>query len=151
MEAGEGRNLTNIASPNRRSSNGLPVSGVALAFGEGNVASLRRRLRGFHQLLSSNLLEAEVRAAMVREGVDSAAHSKAGKGGDDLLSWVDWVMPSRPLSVEILAVLTAGYVRGADLWHLATALYLAQDPAALPFLTLDPRQGEVARVLGFPE
>jgi predicted nucleic acid-binding protein len=124
---------------------------VALAFGDGKVKGLRKRLRGFDQLLSSNLLEAEVRAAMRREGVDTAALSEEGKGGDDLLSWVDWVMPSRPLSVEIQAVLTAGYVRGADLWHLATALYLAQDPAALPFLTLDQRQGEVARTLGFPE
>jgi predicted nucleic acid-binding protein len=123
---------------------------VALAFGEGNVAGLKKRLKGFDELLSSNLLEAEVRAALRREGVEAPEHPGAGRAGEDLLSWVAWVMPSRPLSDEIRTVLAAGYIRGADLWHLATALYLAPEPSDLPFLTLDRRQGEVARALGFP-
>jgi predicted nucleic acid-binding protein len=115
---------------------------VGLAFGEGEATRWRKRLLGFDQLLSSNLLEAEVRAALLREGV---------AGGDELLTWVDWVLPSRPLSQEIQQVLGAGYLRGADLWHLATALYLSPYPGELPFLTLDGRQAEVARTLGFPD
>jgi predicted nucleic acid-binding protein len=114
---------------------------VGLAFGEAGASRLRKRLLGFDRLLSSNLLEAEVRAALRREGVP---------GGDDLLTWIDWVMPSRPLTEEIRWVLAGGYQRGGDLWHLATALYLAPDPGELPFLTLDKRQAEVARQLGFP-
>ena len=47
-------------------------------------------------------------------------------------------------------MLSAGYLRGADLWHLASALYLAGNPRNLPFITLDERQEVVARKLGFP-
>lgn len=114
---------------------------VGVAFGERKATRVKTRLLGFDQLLSSNLGEAEVRAALHREAVT---------GGEDLLSWVDWVLPSRPLSQEIQRVLAVGYLRGADLWHLATALYLSLDPGELPFLTLDERQAEVARGLGFP-
>lgn len=46
-------------------------------------------------------------------------------------------------------VLGTGYVRGADCWHLATAIYLAGDPAKLTFLTLDDQQRTVAESLGF--
>jgi hypothetical protein len=40
-------------------------------------------------------------------------------------------------------------VRGADCWHLATALYLAPDPGELTFVTLDAHQQSVAKSLGF--
>lgn len=113
---------------------------VGVAFGEPKATRMKRRLLGFDQLLSSNLLEAEVRATLQREAVS---------GGDDLLSWIDWVLPSRPLSQEIQRVLEMGYLRGAGLWHLATALYLAPDPGELPVLTLDERQAEAARELAF--
>ena len=122
---------------------------VAVAFEESDAASLKRRLAGFDRLLSSNLLEAEVRAALRREEVGAATRHDVRKADDDLLSWVDWVIPSRPLTQEIRAVLASEYLRGPDLWHLATALYVAPDPSELPFITLDPRQAEVARALGF--
>jgi hypothetical protein len=66
-----------------------------------------------------------------------------------LLHDIEWVFPPRSLSREIDRVLDVGYVRGADCWHLATALYLSPDPHQLVFLTLDQRQGEVAAALGF--
>jgi len=65
------------------------------------------------------------------------------------LAGLEWVSPDRPLGAEINAVLDAGYLRGADCWHVATALYFATDPSRLAFLTLDARQGEVAKALGF--
>jgi len=40
-------------------------------------------------------------------------------------------------------------VKGAHLWHLACALFLAPEPKDLAFLTLDKRQEAVARKLGF--
>ena len=56
--------------------------------------------------------------------------------------------PGWPLSAEIGLVLSGGNLRGADLWHLATALFAAEDPATVTFLTLDKRQGAVAAKLG---
>jgi len=40
-------------------------------------------------------------------------------------------------------------LKGADAWHLACALSIAEQPRKLAFLTLDRRQGAVARHLGF--
>ena len=114
---------------------------AALVFGEHRAAALARRVERFDRVVSSNLLEAELRASLAREGVAA---------GPDFLSWMKWVLPDRPLGGELQQVLTAGLVRGADAWHLACALYLARDPADLPFLTLDRRQRAVARRLGFP-
>jgi hypothetical protein len=51
--------------------------------------------------------------------------------------------------VEITRVLRSAYLRGADLWHLSTAIYVTSDPSDLTFLTLDRRQAEVAEALGF--
>ena len=113
---------------------------VAIAFGESEAAQVVSRLREHDVLLSSNLLEAELRATLVRE---------AAEGDEALFSWIKWVLPDRPLSVEIIRVLRAGYLRGADLWHLATAMYVTPEPRDLTFLTLDRRQEEVAEELGF--
>lgn len=114
---------------------------VAIAFGERGAAALARRLDYYDELVSANLLEAELRSAFVREGVEPDATT--------LLGAVSWVIPDRFLTAEITRVLESGYVRGADCWHLATALYLAEDPATIAFLTLDARQAEVAKALGF--
>ena len=103
---------------------------------------MAHRLKSYDLLLGSTLLEAELRSAFVRERV-APDHP--------MLTWIRWVLPDRPLSTEITTVLSAGRVGGADLWHLACALYVAGTPRDLPFLTLDQRQAEVARRLGFPE
>lgn len=113
---------------------------VAIAFGERGATALARRLGRFEELVASNLLEAQLRAAFLREQVE---------GPEALLESVSWISPERPLSAEIARVLSAGYVRGADCWHLATALYVAPEPGELTFVTLDARQREVAAVLGF--
>jgi hypothetical protein len=114
---------------------------VAVAFGEPGYEALVARLESFDQLYSSNLLEAEVRAAFQREGV-------AVDG--TLLERLSWVLPDRALSVEIGTVLEAGYLRGADLWHVACALFLSADPRELAFLTVDEQQAAVAATIGFP-
>jgi hypothetical protein len=93
------------------------------------------------RLFASNLLEAELRSALAREEVSADPA--------ELLSGITWVYPNRPLSGEIERVLVEGYVKGADLWHLACALFLAPEPKDLTFVTLDKRQEEVARKLGF--
>jgi len=113
---------------------------VAITFGEDGGSALAGRLEGFDELLSSNLLEAELRSALARERVS---------GGGHILTWITWILPSRPLSKEIDQVLAAGYLRGADLWHLACALYVSEKPEQLAFVSLDERQREVADALGF--
>jgi uncharacterized protein with PIN domain len=114
---------------------------VAVAFAEPGHEALIARLEGLDQLYSSNLLEAELRAAFHREGVDADS---------GLPARLSWVLPDRPLSAEIRAVLEAGHLRGADLWHLACALYLSPDPRELAFLTVDRQQAAVAATMGFP-
>jgi predicted nucleic acid-binding protein len=113
---------------------------AAIIFGEPAAASMARRITRAAALVSSNLLEAELRAAAAREAVpwDASAVRR-----------VAWISPDRPLHDEIERVLEAGYVRGADCWHLAAALYLAPDPSEIDFLTLDSRQRSVAAALGF--
>jgi len=113
---------------------------VAIAFGQRGATALARRLAGFDMLAASNLLEAELRSAFQREGVPLEP---------EWLDAISWVVPDRPLHPEIARVLEAGYVRGADCWHLATALYLTEEPTAIRFLTLDQRQKAVAAALGF--
>ncbi len=113
---------------------------VAIAFGEPGASAVSRRLKKFDELVSSNLLEAEWRATFVRERSAPSPHLPVA---------LSWILPDRPLHKEIEQVLSTGYVRGADCWHLATALYLAEDPATLSFVTADERQHEVARTLGF--
>ena len=113
---------------------------VAIAFGERGGTGAARWLGEHDELFSSNLLEAELRAVYVREGYS---------GDDELLDAVSWVLPDRPLSDEIVSVLSAGYVRGADLWHLACALFLVGEPNRASFVTLDKRQQSIAANLGF--
>jgi len=113
---------------------------VAIAFGEKGATALGRRLERFDELLSSNLLEAELRASFVRENVEPDA---------SYLDSIGWILPDRPLSQEMSAVLAAGYLRGADLWHLACALYVVDRPRDMSFVTLDSGQWAVAEVLGF--
>ena len=113
---------------------------VAVAFDERGGVPIARRLDECSRLLSSNLLEAEVRAVFAREHLDFAANLIAG---------IEWVLPDRPLAPELAAVLESGYLRGADLWHVATALYAIPEPSQAAFITADTRQQAVAEVLGF--
>jgi len=113
---------------------------VAIAFNEAGARSLARKLEAYERRFTANLLEAELRSALRREGVE---------GGQELLDTMSWVLPDRRLSAEIARVLAASHVRGADLWHLACALYLAESPEDVSFLTLDAAQRDAAAALGF--
>jgi len=116
---------------------------VSIALGEPFYRELLVSLRRFDRLISSNLLEAELRSALARE-------RKVGTI-KNLLAWLTWVYPTRPLTPEFDRILEIGTLRGSDLWHLACALSLVSKvPGALAFVTNDRRQGEIARALGFP-
>lgn len=119
---------------------------LALAFDEPGAGPLGEQLGRCEVLVSSTFLEAEILSALHREGVD---------GVGELLDRLTWLEPRGRLTVHLQAVLSQGYVRGADLWHLASALYLREDaalldePETLVFATLDHRQQKVATGLGF--
>jgi predicted nucleic acid-binding protein len=114
---------------------------VAIAFEEPGHEAIADRLDGLDQRFASNLLEAELRAALRR--------AEAGDG-DALMVGLSWVLPDRALTRELESVVEAGALRGADAWHLACALYVSPNAHELEFLTLDRRQSDVARALGFP-
>lgn len=113
---------------------------VAIAFEEPGGTQAGERLEGFSRLLSSNLLEAELRAAFARERLAFDAEA---------LSRIEWILPDRPLAGELARALAAGYLRGADLWHIATALYVAPRAEEIGFITLDGPQRDVAAASGF--
>jgi predicted nucleic acid-binding protein len=113
---------------------------VAIAFDEPDGDQARERLDDFSRLLSANLLDAELRAAFARERLEFDAA---------VLSRIEWVLPDRPLGIELVRVLHAGYLRGADLWHIATALYVAPGAEEIGVFTLDGPQRKVASILGF--
>lgn len=116
---------------------------ISIEFQEKGFASVARRLNSFNTLLSSNLLEAEYLAAFARQGREPDRTN---------LGRLKWIYSDRSLRPEITRVLAEGFVRGADCWHLANALYFADpDPSLITFLTLDTRQQTVANALGFAE
>jgi hypothetical protein len=59
------------------------------------------------------------------------------------------LFPVRSLRSEYERVLRVGYLAGADLWHLACALYLGENAVLPVLISCDHRQREVARTLGF--
>ena len=117
---------------------------LSILFGEPGSQKLRNQLRVYTRLLSSDLLVAETFAAATREGIGAKAFAP-------VLKTITLVFPDRSLTPEIHTVLTKGYLRGADLWHLACALFLAgPDRSAIAFLSRDQTQRAVASRLGFP-
>ena len=114
---------------------------IAIGFGESGAAAIEKRLRSFDALMASNLLEAELRAAFRRESIVPET---------DVLDRIEWIFPERSLSPELGQVFAAGYLKGADAWHVACALHVAGSYRDLAFLTLDTRQRDVAAQLGFP-
>lgn len=115
---------------------------IAIAFGEPGGDALAGRLARYDVIASANLLEAELHSALRREGVAESA--------EEVLGGLSWILPDRRLTAEIERASTGRHLRGADLWHVASALYLAESPGEVDFLTLDSAQREVAASLGFP-
>lgn len=114
---------------------------VAVALGEPATATVLEWLGGFDELVSSNLLEAELAATLQREGLWPRRVS--------MLEQIRWILPRRTLSGEIARVLEAGCAKGADCWHIANALYASPTASELTFATLDDRQRSVAEKVGF--
>jgi len=115
---------------------------ASVVFNEPAGTAMAKTLRTYQALYASDLLVAELLAAAVRESVASSAVLP-------ILHSIAIVVPDRSIESEIQEVLSHGYLRGADVWHLACALFVAGgDRSALSFLTRDAKQGRSAAALG---
>jgi predicted nucleic acid-binding protein len=116
---------------------------LAILFGESRSGTLQRIVDRFEHIFSSDLLVAECLSAATRERVDPARMLVA-------LRRVSVVLPPRSLEAEVLEASAQGYLRGADLWHVACALFLADAARSeFAFLSRDAAQRKVAGQLGF--
>ena len=113
---------------------------VAIGFNEPAGNTMADRLAGFDLVVAGDLLNAELLAAFRR--ADTAPDPALTAG-------FSWIIPDRSLRREIDLVLRHASLRGADCWHLAAALYLAETTRDLTFLTLDERQRQAAAAIGF--
>ncbi len=113
---------------------------LAIEFGQTGARLAAEEVESATTLISSNLLEAELRSALARE---------RRRYNPTLTSNVSWIHPDRSLNREFDLVLKSGYLRGTDLWHVAVALFVSPDPSQITFITLDDRQREVADEVGF--
>ena len=95
---------------------------ITVVFGQPGAVEMAQRINNFDHMASANLLEAEMRSVFARE---------AQPFDKEILSKFQWIHPDRPLSQELEMVLESGYLRGADLWHLAVALYVHPDPIGI--------------------
>lgn len=112
---------------------------ASLAFREADAVRTRRRLAQFDRVVTSLFTEAELASALKRERV---VPPESPLVGAHLIATTD------PLTREIQEILAAGYLCGADCWHVAVALNYSPD-RDLTFLTLDRAQRAVAAKVGF--
>lgn len=111
---------------------------VACIFEEPEAAAAEAAMSAYDRLVASDLLAAELLASARREDLALPL---------ERLAVFDWLLPQRPLHREFNRVLDVGFLRGADLWHVACASYL-MDREELDFLTLDRAQGRIACSIG---
>lgn len=117
---------------------------VAVQFGEAERSRILAVMRSHDELVSSSLLCAEMLATLRRANLPIAS-------ADQLLGRVAQLAPPDDLRIECEQALAVGSLRGADLWHVASALRLAgRHRKRLTFCTLDDAQRAVAAGLGFP-
>ena len=114
---------------------------VSLLFEEHGHKEFRKILKT-GRALSSYFIEAELYSVAKREGV---ALDIVRRFVEPLFLFT----PSRPIAFECERILKEHYCRGADIYHLASALFLAPNPRELKFVTCDNRQGAIAKALGF--
>ncbi len=113
---------------------------IGLRFDGGNNHA--RGVVSQFRLYSSELLLAETLAFARRESLTEEQVSNAVAG-------ISWVLPDRSLAPEMESIFGHGYLRGADAWHIACALFLGGDTFELRFLSLDTRQCDIAQKVGF--
>ena len=116
---------------------------LSMILNQTDSSGLRIVLSQYDRVVSGDLIVAECLSVARRESFDVDAVLA-------VLGSVDLVHPSRSLASEIRHALNEAYLRGADLWHVACALFVATDsPSTIAFLSRDRSQRRVASHLGF--
>lgn len=116
---------------------------LAIVFEEPRASRLRQILTRFDRVFASDVLVAEAFSAAAREHLDEALLLSP-------LQPISLVFPQRSLQPELRETLAHGYLRGADLWHVGCALFIAgTGRKGVAFLSRDATQRAVARALGF--
>jgi predicted nucleic acid-binding protein len=117
---------------------------VAVQFGEPERPRVLAVMRAHDELVSTTLISAEMLATLRRASLPVTS-------ADQLLRRIERLAPADDLRAECEQALAVGALRGADLWHVATALRLAgKHKKRLTFCSLDNAQRSVAGGLGFP-
>ena len=123
-----------------------PTALIPIVFEEEPVgAAAQEQLNRFQVLVSSNLLEAELRGRFEREGQLFDL---------DWLSGIEWVQPRGSLGSEMDRIQAFAGLSPTRMWHLESAVYFADRLSLtnrrpdLAFITLDEQQETVARELG---
>lgn len=114
---------------------------IAVAFEEPGAAHVQNFLEEEPRLVSSELIVAETFSAFVR-------NDRPLTEARTWLESVNRIPVEGPLDKELTRIFRSSRVRGADAFHLATALWLTGG-ASLVFLTLNKQQALAARQLGF--
>ena len=124
-----------------------PTALIPIVFGEEPVRAVtEERLNRFPILVSSNLLEAELRARFERE-------EQVFDPGR--LSGIEWIQPRGSLGSAMARIQAFARLSPTRMWHLANAVYFAgrlsltNRRTDLAFITLDEQQETAARELGF--
>ncbi len=123
----------------------IDTSVLVSLFFEGSIKEnreFRNAIGKADEVLSSLLIEAEFFSVLTREKIPRDE-------GLQFLRQISYVIPDRSLASEINRILSLGYVRGADVFHLACALYLDPPAHKLLFLTADAKQRDLAKLLKF--
>ena len=108
---------------------------AALLFAEKNYKDVNKRLNQADRIVSSHLMIAK------REDISF-------DDIDQYLQYFDIAVPDRTLQAEVISILEQTYCRGADAFHIATAIYLDPKMEKLKFYSFDKQQLVAAKNIG---
>jgi predicted nucleic acid-binding protein len=120
----------------------IDASAIAgLLMGEPSAQALLAKVDANSLRYSSPLLEAEVLSVAKRENI----------GFESVAEFLDRIVyvQTQSLRTQLEEVLEVGYLREADAYHLATAVFLDSKRDNLVFVSLDQNQKKLAGRMGF--
>lgn len=117
---------------------------LGILFREERYNAHQKRIKSLNHAVTSLFSQAEIMSSLKREAIEFDSFIQMADA-------IDWLLLGDRLDEELARVFAHGYLRGADAFHLATALWFVGDADTkdCAFLTLDKKQETVAKSLGF--